>query len=155
MSTDVEPAELARLLDFPERSRVDDWGLRSAVVRFGQPEPERASRLLEVVRRTEGALHSHLDQLRADGPALWRALTEDTGAPDGSLDRVLGLLHVATELDRAGDALAAWAADWPGPPPTTEVDAVTSDVAERLDALGVPAEEGPPPGVRSGRAGRG
>lgn len=45
------------ILNLAESPRVDDWSLRSALVRLAQPEPVRAGAVLEIVRRCQGALH--------------------------------------------------------------------------------------------------
>ena len=50
------PDDGVRLVQYAESSRVGDWSLRSALVRYAQPEPARASAVLELVRRTDGAL---------------------------------------------------------------------------------------------------
>ena len=81
--------------DVPRR---DDWTLRAALVRFAQPEPVRAGAVLELVRRTDGALR------KAD-PA-----TADALAP------------VVADLDAIADALVAWAVDHRGPAPVAVVD---------------------------------
>ena len=150
MPPELEPPELARLVDFAERSRVGDWSLRSALVRYAQGQPMRVSRVLEQVRRIEFALRPHGKLLDREGPDLWRAI--DSGAPAGPEPSalVVGLLQAASELDRLADLLAAWAVDWRSDRPDAEVDAVVSDVEQRLDALGVPREErqGPPPRQR-------
>ncbi len=146
MPVKVEPPELARLLDFAERPRVDDWSLRAALVRYAQPEPERAARLLELVRRAEGALHRHGKLLERDGPAIWATVTDDPSSPTASYPDVTALLLATAELDQLGDRLATWAVDRAGNRPDTEVDEVVADVAHRLDALGIPRDErdGPP-----------
>ena len=54
---EIEPVELARVVDFAERSRVGDWSLRSALVRYAEGQPERVSQVLEQVRRSTPALH--------------------------------------------------------------------------------------------------
>ncbi len=150
--TEVEPPELARLLDYSERSRDDDWSLRSALCRYAQPEPQRVSDVLTHVRRIEYALHPHLKAVATHGPALWSALESGQDSVDGVDPMVVGMLGAMVELDRLGDVLAAWAIDRSGGRPNDEVDAVTTAVAERLDALGVPREERvPPPGARGGR----
>lgn len=153
MAGDVEPRELALLVDFAERPRLDDWSLRSAVVRYAQPQPVRASRVLDCVRRTEGALHAHGRLLQSDGHELWNALQSDGAASDAAHGDVVRLLEVAATLDRLGDLLASWAARWPAPRPDDEIDAVTAEVEARLNRLGV-AADGPPPGGRFGRATR-
>jgi hypothetical protein len=153
MSGEIEPVELARLVDFAERSRVDDWSLRSSVVRFAQAEPERAARILECVRRTDGALHAHERLLRTEGPELWRLVTSDGHATDEIHRAVVDLLAVASGLDQLGEVLASWAAAWPAKRPVDDVDKIVIDVEAHLDGLGVPAEAPPP---RSGfdRGGR-
>jgi hypothetical protein len=150
--TEVEPPELARLLDYSERSREGDWSLRSALCRFAQPEPQRVSDVLALVRRIEFALHPHLKVVAQHGPALWTALLDGSPTVDGVEPMVVGMLGAMAELDRLGDVLAAWAIDRSHGRPNDEVDAVTADVGQRLDALGVPHEERvPPPGARGGR----
>ena len=147
MPPELAPPELARLVDFAERPRVGDWSLRSALVRYAQGQPVRVSQVIEQVRRIELALRPHGKLLDREGPELWRML--ESGAPSPPSDPhalVMGLLQAAAQLDRLGDQLAAWAVDWRGARPDAEVDAVVSDVAPRLDALGVAREEqqGPP-----------
>jgi len=141
MATDVEPPELARLLDLAERPRAANWSLRAALCRYAQPQPERVSAVLDLVRRIEFALHPHLAAVEQDGPGLWHAL--ETGDPGGRDPYLLGLLRAMTELDRLGDELATWAVDRQGARPDGDVDAVTAAVAHQLADLGVPHEERP------------
>lgn len=54
--SDIDIDETLSLLQVSESPRVDDWTLRSALVRFAQPEPELSSAILESVRRTQAAL---------------------------------------------------------------------------------------------------
>ena len=141
-----EPPELAALVDFAERPRVEGWSIRSALCRYAQPEPARVAQVVELVRRIEYALQGQSKLLASDGPALWAAVIGDAPAPDDA-DGLVGLLQATTELDRLGDVLATWAVDRTGPDPAPVVDEVVLDVAQRLDALGVPREEpgeGPP-----------
>ena len=99
----------------------------------------RVSRLLEQVRRTETALHALGKVLDKRGPELWAAVErEDAAGEDG---RIVALLRAAMALDELGDTLAAWADDRNGSRPDDAVDAVTGDVCERLDDLGLPREE--------------
>jgi len=143
----VEPPELARVLDFAERPRSHDWSFRAALVRYAQPQPERVSALLDLVRRLEFAVKPRLKEIERDGPALWDAATGDgTGDPF-----LVGALQAMIELDRLGDALAEWAVDRSGDRPDAQVDAVTADVAARLEAAGIPQAERqrPPRGARS------
>jgi hypothetical protein len=144
---EIQPVELAQIVDFAERSRVGDWSLRSALVRYAEGEPERVSRVLESVRRIDAALHPHRKTLERRGPELWSAVDGD--APDPEDAPLLDLLRVAIELDRLGDAMAEWADDRTGPRPDATVDDIAGAVAVRLDELGVPREEQPP--RRSGR----
>jgi hypothetical protein len=147
---EIEPPELARLRDFAERPRVADWSLRAALVRYAQPEPERASRVLELVRRAEGALHGHGKLLERDGPTIWATVTADPPSPTGPHSDVTALLLATAELDRLGDRLATWAVDRAGDRPDSEVDEVVTDVADRLDTLGIPREEPDRPPRRRG-----
>lgn len=110
--------------DVPRR---DDWSLRAALVRFAQPEPVRAGAVLELVRRTDGAL---------------RTTDEATAA---------ALAPVVADLDAIADALVAWAVDRGGPPPVAVIDDHAAAAHARLEALGVRREDGPPrppPGSR-------
>ena len=148
MPAEIEPPELARVVDFAERSRTGDWSLRSALVRYAEGQPVRVSLLIEQVRRIEGAFHALGKVLEKRGGELWSAVdATDVAADDVKL---VDLIRAARELDRLGDVLATWADDRAGPRPDDAVDAVTVDVARRLDDLGVPREEPRPP-----RAGRG
>jgi hypothetical protein len=146
---EIEPLELAQLVDFAERSRVGDWSLRSALVRYAEGQPIRVSQLIEQVRRTETALRAIGKVLEQRGTALWAAV--DGGEAAAEDRKVVDLLLAAAELDRLGDALAAWAEDRTGSRPDERVDAVTEAVRARLDDLGVPREEPTP--RRSGRGG--
>lgn len=55
-SESVDVDETLTILQVSESPRVDDWTLRSALVRFAQPEPELSSAILESVRRSLFAL---------------------------------------------------------------------------------------------------
>ena len=68
--------------------------------------------------------------------------------------QALPLLAVAVEFDALADLLTAWAPTAPAPPPVDAVDRTCASVVAQLDALGVPREEGPPPGARGGRGRR-
>jgi hypothetical protein len=131
-------------LDLAERPRVDDWSFRAAMVRYGQPEPQRISEILELVRRLEAALQPSTKLLEKDGASVWPAGADEDTTGEHAL--IAGLLRAAVVLDRLGDHLASWAAKPEGAGPDAEVDAAVADVGARLDALGVPHEsrEGPP-----------
>lgn len=150
MPAEIEPVELARLVDVSECSRVDDWSLRSALVRYAQPQPGRAGQVLAVVRRIEAVLHPQAKLLRAEGPLVWDAVDGGGGPTKGPTAFVIEVLRASLPLHRLGDTLAAWAVDVTGPRPDDEVDAVVAEVTARLDALGVPDERDrpPPPGAR-------
>ena len=147
MPADVEPAELAQLLDFAERRHIENWSLRAALTRYAQPQPQRVNDLLDLVRRVLTALGAESATLSQRGDEIWDALEHD--APRGDLAPLVELLDAAREIDRLGDALAAWAADTKCPRPDDELDAVVADVSARLERLGVPHEERVPP--RRGR----
>jgi hypothetical protein len=148
---EIQPVELGRVVDFAERSRVGDWSLRSALVRYAEGEPVRVSQVIEQVRRLETALHALRKRLEHHGPQLWAAVEGQPADVDEA--KVVDLLRAAIELDRLGDTLATWAEDRAGRRPDDDVDRVTAEVARRLDDLGLPREEPPP--RRSGRGGRG
>jgi len=137
---EIQPSELARLVDFSERPRTDDWSLRSALVRYAVPQPQRVNDILVHVRRLEWALGKQSKRIERDGPELWQALQSDGGD-----DELVALLRAARELDRLGDVVVAWAVDRSGASPDAEVDSVVADVGARLDALGIPYEERPGP----------
>jgi hypothetical protein len=145
---EIQPPELAHVVDFAERSRTGDWSLRSALVRYAEGQPERVSLLIEQVRRIEGAFHALGKVLEKRGPELWAAVDATDLPPEDA--RIVDLVRAARELDGLGDVLAAWAEDRTGPRPDGDVDAVTADVAQRLDDLGLPREEGPPRRVGRG-----
>ncbi len=138
------------LLEYAERPRLGDWSLRSALVRYAQPEPRRASAVLELVRRTDGALKPFL-RLVERTPSLV-LLARRGAAPDDPLDEPLddparaavAILSVAVDLDHLGDVLARWARDITGPRPDDEVDRVARRVFDALAELGVERESPPP-----------
>jgi hypothetical protein len=136
MPAEVTPPELARLVTFSERPRLEDWSLRAALCRYAQPHPERVREMLDVVRRIEFAIAKHTKRIEREGPDLWAALR---GGSDG--DDLLGLLGAVVELDELGDVLADWAVDRAGKHPEERVDAVVTATASRLDELGIPREE--------------
>ena len=140
MPAEVEPPELTLLLDYAERPRDHDWSLRAALCRYAQPQPERVSTVLDLVRRTEFALAPHLKAIERDGPDHWRTV-ESGEATSGVDPLVAGLLGAMVELDRLGDVLAGWAVDRAGERPDAAVDTVTAEVGQRLDDLGVPHED--------------
>jgi hypothetical protein len=147
---EVKPAELAKLIDFAERPRTDDWSLRSALVRYAQPQPALVSDVLDDVRRLDWAVQPHAKLFEREGPQVWQAL--DTGEEQDGIDpRIIELLRLATELDRLGDIVAGWAADRSLDRPDTDVSAIAAEVARRLDELGVAREDRrPPPSRRRG-----
>jgi hypothetical protein len=140
---EVEPAELAQLLDFAERPHAENWSLRAALVRYAQPQPQRVNDLLELVRRIQAALGAQSASFQREGAEIWDALEHDTRPAD--VAPLLELLDAAREIDRLGDALAEWAVDISRPRPDDAVDAVIADVTVRLERLGIPRETRVPP----------
>ena len=140
MPAEIAPPELARLVDYAERSRTDDWSLRSALVLYALPQPQRVNDILVHVRRVDRELGKQSKRFAREGPELWRALE---AGEDG--DDLVGLLQAARELDELADVIVAWAVDRTGESPDARVDAVVADVGQRLDALGIPYEERPGP----------
>src|SRR5688572_11840470 len=150
MAAEVRPAALAQVLDVAERARPTGWSLRAALVRYAQPQPQRASDLIELVRRIESALRPSAKLLERDGPAVWDAVTG--GARGDEVDeRLVSLLQALVELDGIGDELSAWAVRAsPEDRPDAAIDETVAAVTARLEALGVAREERPrPPGARS------
>ncbi len=147
MAVDPEPPELAQLLDFAERPRVEGWSLRSALVRYAQADPVRVSQVLELVRRIEAAWQPHSKMFVQEGPDVWAALNEGV-TPASELQALLvGLLAAARDLDELADHVATWAVARSPDRPDSSVDTVVADVTRRLDSMGVAREErqGPPP----------
>jgi len=150
-----------RLVDHAESSRTGDWSLRSALVRFAQPEPTRAGAVLELIRRTDGALKPHRRRLEAAAapthPGLAPDLFEDD---DGALvvraDAERSLDAPASDLARAavrlpdGDAVVAAYVDAAGEDPTFDTIPLLV-VALELDAIAdalvawACVHDGPPP----------
>jgi hypothetical protein len=140
---DLEPPQLAQLVDFAERPHAANWSLRAALVRYAQPQPQRVNDLLELVRRIQSALGAQSATLQRDGERIWNALEHDS--PPGDVAAIVDLLDAARAIDRLGDALAEWAADVSRPRPDDAVDAVVTDVAARLERLGIEREARVPP----------
>jgi hypothetical protein len=151
MAAPVEPEALARILDVAERPRAQEWSLRAALTRYAQPQPERASAIIELVRRIESALRPHTKLLEREGASLWKAVgaAPDDG-PDGEHASVIAVLQALVELDRLGDVVATWAVDRAGDRPDAVVDEIVADVTARLHRLGIEREERPRPTNRRG-----
>lgn len=126
----------ARLVDYAESPRVDDWTLRSALVRLAQPEPVRAGAVLELIRRTDAALAPHRRRLERD------EVTADTAFGGIGDDELVPLLRPAVVLDALAEVLTAWAAERSGPPPVAEIDRACSTAFEMLEAAGAPSDGG-------------
>lgn len=121
-----------------ERPRVANWSLRAALTRYGQPQPQRTSDLIEVLRRIDVALKQRSGLFERHGDALWAALG-DPAPPAPELRDGIELLGVISRVDEVGERLAAWARD----PhlesrPDEAIDAVVAEAGRRLDELGVP-----------------
>lgn len=143
MAGDVEPPELARLVDLSEWPRNQGWSLRAALTRYAQPQPERASTILTLVRRIDAVLHAQRRVLEREGPAVWAAVESGEAGP------LPDLLRAVRPLDRLADRLTEWVPERAGERPDAEVDAAVAEVTATLDALGVPHEQRePPPGAR-------
>jgi hypothetical protein len=149
MAAEVEPRELAQLLDAAERPRAENWSLRAALTRYAQPQPQRGSDIIELLRRIESALHKHSKLFERDGEAVWSAVQSES-ASDAVDPFVVEVLQAMIELDRLGDALAEWAVARATDRPDAIVDSVVADVTARLERLGVRREERPRPTNRRG-----
>ena len=148
---DVEPCELAAVLDLAERPRVGKWSLRAALTRYAQPEPRRVSDLLDLVRRIDVVLPGLVDLAAREGGALWQAAQRGEAEGSDLPAFAVGLLGAMIEIDALGDRLAAWADDWSLDRPDAAVDEVIADVRARLASLGVPEQERPGPPRGRGR----
>ena len=124
---DIAPSELARLVDFAERPREQDWSFRAALVRYATPEPQRVEDVLILVRRVESALGKHTKVLTREGADVWRTLEDGESTP------LVELLRVTKELDDLGDVLVTWAVDISRERPDAEVDRVITNVTQQLD----------------------
>lgn len=154
-------ADGPHLVDYAESSRVGDWSLRSALVRFAQPEPTRASAVLELVRRTDGALKPHRRRLESAAVPTSPALDAASFVADANgvalaggvrvLDaRAADLARVAARLP-VGDAVVAAYAEAEGVPAEELAAVPLLVVALELDTLGqtlatwADVHDGPPP----------
>jgi hypothetical protein len=72
-----------RLVDYAEAERDGGWSLRSSLVRFAQPEPVRASAVLELVRRTDATLGPSRNLLERDTVATDPDLSSASFAVSG------------------------------------------------------------------------
>lgn len=155
----VKMTAVPTLADYAERSRLGDWSLRSALVRYAQPEPARAGAVLELVRRTDGALKPYRKLLDADADGRLEATARSVADDDDAIAAVeravadahwdddetsaVRLLVVAAHLDRLGDVLAAWACDIGRARPDDEVDRLARRTFGLLSQLGVARETRP------------
>ena len=136
--------DVEAVIEYAERPRTDGWSLRAALVRYAQPEPARAGAVLELVRRTDGALKPFAKLLEREPRLLELARGDDAEVPAGQEEAAaVDLLRVALELDRLGDVLAAWAATRSDDRPDAEIDAIARAAFVRLGELGVARENRP------------
>lgn len=150
MAAEVEPEELAQLLDAAERPRVANWSLRAALTRYAQPQPQRSSDVIELLRRAEGALKPHAKRLEREGASIWAAVSDEAAVVEAGDEFLVEVLRALAELDRLADTLAAWAVERAGERPDSAVDAVVADVTARFERLGVGREERPAPATGPG-----
>lgn len=153
--------EGTRLVDYAESSRTGDWSLRSALVRFAQPEPVRAGAVLELVRRTDGALKPHRRRLESAsapthpdlGPDLIEADSAGVALAAGArqvLDAPAADLARAASRLVDGDAVVEAYVAAAGPDPTFDAVPLLV-VALELDAVAdalvawACVHDGPPP----------
>lgn len=120
----VEADTAESLLNVAESARIDDWTLRSALVRFAQPEPTRAGAVLELVRRSSAALQSSaaaierhvvncvptlsIDDLASTGDR-WELEESSDPHPDGRVFDIARLC--ASSPEEANAILAAYRSD--------------------------------------------
>lgn len=139
--------DTAGLIEYAERSRTHGWSLRSALVRYAQPQPARAGAVLELVRRTDGALKPIIRLVERE-PQLVQIASDGDDRHLGELSdeerTAVQLLRVALRLDQLGEVLAGWAADRSDNRPDDEVDEIAHEVFAMLRDLGVERETRPP-----------
>ncbi len=110
--SEISVDETLTALAVAESPRVDDWTLRSALVRFAQSQPDLSSAILESVRRTQATLDPHIRELFRHGVMTDRRLAlRDDGdlAPpaDPCPDVRVGDLARLVRAGVDGEALAA------------------------------------------------
>ena len=142
---DLEPPALARLVDFAERPRTDDWSLRaprSSATR--SPNRSASNDLLDLVRRLDSALGRYSTVLQRDGDAVW-AVLDGGGKP---ADERQARSSICSASRRSSTVSATCSPSGPSTSPATRpddaVDDVIDEIGAQLDALGVPHEERPP-----------
>lgn len=133
-----------RLAGYAEWPHVDDWTLRSALVRLAQPEPLLGGALLEAARRLDAALHPltrSLEQHLVVCDAGLSSVTDDAPAVGGTpaepyVDaRATDLARLAAHPGISGDDLTA-AYDRHEPLDDDEITAVPLlGVAVEIDRL--------------------
>ena len=137
MPAEVEPAELAQLIDFAERPHTENWSLARRWSATRHRNLERVNDLLALVRRIQRELDAQSTTLQRDGEEIWAALEHDTRSPD--IAPLVELLDAAKEIDRLGDALAAWAVDISARVPTTR--STLSSAMSRVAWIGSASRE--------------
>ena len=140
------PDDGVRLVQYAESARVGDWSLRGALVRYAQPEPARASAVLELVRRTDGALKPFgraLEQSETPtDPELSDASFGAAGQPLLASDRVrvdARAADLARVALRAPDEVDRVLAEYEAVSPLSDDERAAIPllaVAVELDALG-------------------
>jgi hypothetical protein len=145
------------LYEYVERLHPGGWSMRAALVRYGQPEPQRAAELLELTRRAESGYHEHarriereprlsdlaraLDAFGHDYPALLDTYLHEGDPLDNDATSIIPVLAVAASLDEVGAVVASWAGEAGDDRPDDEIDRVCTRAAAQLDALGVERQE--------------
>ncbi len=150
----AEPQPELSLLNYGESPRVGDWTMRSALMRFAQPQAERAGAVLELVRRLDAVLHHVARPLERYTVTCDRALSLPVGdqpadpCPD---TRTADLARAAQhEPDGFGTVLAAYSGVSPLDPdehaalPLLGVALLFDDLAERLAAWAHDWSDRPP-----------
>ena len=140
------PDDGVRLVQYAESARISDWSLRGALVRYAQPEPARASAVLELVRRTDGALKPLVRALeQAEAPTDPELSAASFGGPGHGLlasDRVrvdARAADLARVAVRAPDELDRVLAEYDDVTPLADHERTAIPllaVAVELDALG-------------------
>lgn len=150
----AEPQPELSLLNYAESPRVGDWTMRSALMRFAQPQAERAGAVLELVRRLDAVLHHVARPLERHTVTCDRALSlplvDEPAAPYPDT-RTADLARAAqAEPDGFGTVLAAYSGVSPLDPdehaalPLLGVALLFDGLAERLAAWAHDWSDRPP-----------
>ena len=169
-SSDVDDG--LTLLQVAESPRTEDWTLRSALVRFAQPQPELSGAILESVRRSQAAIDPLARKLLVHGRVTDRQLSIASGGgltppvdpcPDARIADLARLARAGVDGDVLFDAYDA-ALEAAGSPPLDQSEREVvpllmvlldlDELAEMLAAWAATTAPADPPVAEAKRLGR-